>query len=109
MRGESYGGPRPLSSPKLSTRVREARELGSTIEDAIDEIGEFLRVQTQVRPYVSLGGAAAVGYVLGGGIPTRVIGMLAALGSRFAVEMFLRELVGGRGTMPQGTTSGRTV
>jgi len=93
MRREAGAGSWPAQSRRLGARVREMRELGSTMEDAIDEIGEFLRVQTQTRPYASLAGAAAVGYVLGGGIPTPVISLALGLGSRAAVSLLLRELI----------------
>ncbi len=93
MSSERQLGARPLRQ-RLNQRVREAQEFGSTVEEAIDEVGGFLRDQAQCRPYTALAGAAAVGYVLGGGLPTRVIGLVAALGGRLAVEMFLRELIG---------------
>jgi hypothetical protein len=93
MRSESRAASWPAQSRRLGARVREMRELGSTMEDAIDEVGEFLRVQTQARPYGSLASAAAVGYVLGGGIPGPVISLALGLGSRAAVSLLLRELI----------------
>jgi DNA-binding transcriptional LysR family regulator len=74
---------------------REARQLASTLEEGVDEIGQFLRDQTERRPYVSVATATAIGYVLGGGVPSRLTGFLFGLGSRFAIEMFLQELIGG--------------
>jgi hypothetical protein len=73
---------------------RDAQHLASTVEQAVDEIGQFLRDQAEERPYVSLATAAGIGYVLGGGVPSRLTGFLFGLGSRLAVEMFLRELIG---------------
>jgi hypothetical protein len=93
MRSESRAGSWPAQSRRLGARVREMRELGSNMEDAIDEIGEFMRVQAQTRPYASLASAAAFGYVLGGGIPTPVISLAFGLGSRAAVSLLLRELI----------------
>lgn len=73
---------------------REAQQLASTLEQAVDEIGQFLRTQTERRPYVSIATATGIGYVLGGGVPARLTGFLFGLGGRLAVEMFLRELIG---------------
>jgi ElaB/YqjD/DUF883 family membrane-anchored ribosome-binding protein len=73
---------------------RDAQHLASTMEQAVDEIGQFLREQADQRPYASLATAAGVGYVLGGGVPSRLTGFLFGLGSRLAIEMFLRELIG---------------
>jgi len=87
--------PRPLRIQERGREAyREAQQLASTLEQAVDEIGQFLREQTERRPYVSLATATGIGYVLGGGVPSRLTGFLFGLGSRFAVEMFLRELIG---------------
>lgn len=91
--------PRGQSTVRLQERgreaYREAQQLASTLEQALDEIGQFLRAQTERRPYASIAAATGLGYVLGGGVPLRLTGFLFGLGSRFAVEMFLRELIGG--------------
>jgi len=87
---------------------RDAQHLASTLEQAVDEIGQFLREQAEQRPYASLATAAATGYVLGGGVPSRLTGFLFGLGSRLAVEMFLRELIGDAARQPSHTAaSGR--
>jgi len=89
------GAPRPLRIHERGREAyREAQQLASTLEEGVDEIGQFLRDQCEQRPYVTLATATAIGYVLGGGVPSRLTGFLFGLGSRFAVEMFLRELVG---------------
>ena len=95
-----------LSVPlRLQKRAREAKELASTLEEAVDDVGQFVRDQAKRRPYVSVATATGVGYILGGGTPSRFIGLLFGLGSRFAIEMFLRELVGS----PAGAGNPRTV
>ena len=92
----SRGAPRPLRIQERGKEAyREAQALASTLEQAIDEIGQFLREQAEKRPYVSVATAAGIGYVLGGGVPSRLTGFVFGLGSRFAIEMFLRELIGG--------------
>ena len=87
---------------------REAQAATSTFEQVADEIGQFLREQTERRPYVSLAAATGIGYVLGGGIPSRLTGFLFGLGSRFAVGMFLPELIGGA-TADRDTAESRRV
>jgi ElaB/YqjD/DUF883 family membrane-anchored ribosome-binding protein len=74
---------------------RETQALASTFDQVANEFGQFLREQTERRPYVSLATATGIGYVLGGGVPSRLTGFLFGLGSRFAVGMFLREQIGG--------------
>jgi hypothetical protein len=80
---------------RMQKRMRDTKELASTLEEAADEVGHFVRTQAERRPYVSAATATGVGYILGGGAPSRLLGIFFGLGSRFAIEMFLRELVGG--------------
>ena len=99
------GGRRRTSRPlRIQERGREAyrdaQHLASTLEQAVDEIGQFLREQAEQRPYTSLATAAGVGYVLGGGVPSRLTRFLFGLGSRLAIEMFLHELIGDAARQP---------
>ena len=80
---------------RIQNRAREAKALAATLEEAADDVGQFLRTQVKRRPYVSTATATGVGYILGGGAPSRLIGILFGLGSRFVIELFLRELIGG--------------
>ena len=98
-RDQQRDGGRRASRPlRIQERGREAyrdaQHLASTMEQAVDEIGQFLREQAEQRPYTSLATAAGVGYVLGGGVPSRLTRFLFGLGSRLAIEMFLHELIG---------------
>jgi ElaB/YqjD/DUF883 family membrane-anchored ribosome-binding protein len=93
------GNLRDASVPrKLQEHGREAYQhaqaLGSNLEEAVDEIGGFLRENLEQRPYLTLATAAGVGYVLGGGLPLKLTAMALGLGTRFAIEMFVRELTG---------------
>lgn len=66
--------------------VREdAQALAGSLSEAAEEAADYLRVQLQERPYVALGVAAGVGYVLGGGLPSRLTGMLLGVGARLAL------------------------
>ena len=73
---------------------RDARELATDLEQAAGEIEGFLREQLQRRPYTTLGAAAGFGYVLGGGIPSRLTRILLDLGTRIAFGMAVQQLTG---------------
>jgi hypothetical protein len=94
-------------SPSLGDNVREARaiveeiqtEAQHAVEDAVDlvsETNQFVRGQLVVRPYVTLGAAAGVGYLLGGGLPRWVARMAIAFLARTLTSTLTR-----RGS-PQG-------
>jgi len=100
-----------LHDASMPRRLREhgreayehAQALGSNLEQAVDDIGGFLRENMERRPYMTLASAAGIGYVLGGGVPRRLTAILFGLSTRFAIELFVRELTG-HGS-PSGTTS----
>ncbi|TMA83265.1 MAG: hypothetical protein E6J72_00480 [Deltaproteobacteria bacterium] len=109
------GGRRTSRPLRIQERGREAyrdaQHLASTLEQAVDEIGQFLREQAEQRPYTSLATAAGVGYVLGGGVPSRLTRFLFGLGSRLAIEMFLHEFIGDAARQPSaapGSTASRS-
>ncbi len=98
------GAARPIRTAQIFERGREvwqdARGLASTVEEAFDEIQEYLREQVDARPYVALSAAAGVGYVLGGGLPSRVTRLLVGWGSRLALTMAVQRL-----TAPSGVAT----
>ncbi len=71
--GGQHGRERGARQLRLQERGREAygqaQQLASTLEQAVDEIGQFLREQAERRPYVTVATATGIGYVLGGGRP----------------------------------------
>jgi len=89
-------GPRAVDSQQILQRGREvwneARGLASAVEEAFDEIEGYLREQMQQRPYAALAAAAGVGYILGGGLPSRLTGLLVGWGSRIALTMAVQQL-----------------
>lgn len=70
----------------------EARALGSTVETTLRDVEATLRGQMDRHPYTMLAAAAGVGYVLGGGLPSRVTSLLLGIGSRIVLETFARDL-----------------
>jgi hypothetical protein len=85
-----------LNTDELQQRVQqisdEARALGTSLESTVHDLEATLRAQMERRPYVMLAAAAGVGYVLGGGLPSRVTSLLIGLGSRVLLETAARDL-----------------
>jgi hypothetical protein len=76
-----------------AARVRgEARDLVDAVEATAVELEDFLRTELRQRPYLTLALAAGAGYILGGGLPTRVTGLLFTFGTRVAMAIAVREL-----------------
>ena len=73
---------------------REATVLTATVEEAAAEVTAFLREQTQRHLYRTLATAAGVGYVIGGGLASRLTKVLLGLGGRLTVAIVARELGG---------------
>lgn len=85
-----------LNTDDLQARVQqiseEARALGSTLETTITDIEQTLRTQVEQRPLAMLAAAAGVGYVLGGGLPSRLTTLLFGIGSRFVMDAAIRDV-----------------
>jgi hypothetical protein len=66
-----------------ASRAPEASAFYRDVQDAADEVGEFIEEHMKERPYVALAAAAAVGYALG--LPRGALAVLTGLGSRLAM------------------------
>lgn len=66
--------------------ITEARDVVSDLKQTVD-----LRRRVEQHPYAMLGAAAAVGYVLGGGLLTSMTGSLIRLGVRLAALPFIKQ------------------
>jgi len=64
-------------------------ELVESLERCATAAKAYLRSQVQSTPYLALGGAAFAGYVLGAGVPPRLVGVLFSLVGRNAVAELL--------------------
>ena len=71
---------------------REMSSLGSAFNDAAQDVERVVHEQMEQRPYAMLAAAAGVGYVLGGGIASRLTRTAVALAGRFALAVAAREL-----------------
>ncbi|HEX4475610.1 MAG TPA: hypothetical protein VH142_11065 [Polyangiaceae bacterium] len=55
----------------------------------------FLGRQTRERPRVVLGAAAGIGFVLGGGLASRVGGLIVTIGGRLLANRMLKDVLPG--------------
>ena len=49
------------------------------------------QLQLERSPYLTLGGAFALGWILGGGISPRLLSLGLSLGGRYAASMFAKQ------------------
>ena len=71
------------------------RELVRSTRSTLDDVTLAWRLQAERNPYLSLGAAFAAGYVLGGGVPLRLVRFAVGTGARMAATAALREAFGG--------------
>jgi hypothetical protein len=70
----------------------DAHALAAAVQDATNGLEGYLTERVHRRPYVTLGVAAAVGYVLGGGLRSRLTAGLLGAATRVALAVAAREL-----------------
>ena len=96
-RWNGAGDPSPAADGRtLSDHCRrinqDAHALAAAVQDATSGVEGYLTERVQSRPYVTLGVAAGVGYVLGGGLGSRLTGLLLGAATRVALAVAAREL-----------------
>jgi hypothetical protein len=92
--GRSEGSRRTLRAHRAE--IRDAsRELARSTRSTLSDIVLAWRLQAERNPYLSLGAAFAAGYVLGGGVPVRLVRFAVGTGARMAATMALREVLAG--------------
>ena len=70
----------------------DAHALAAAVHEGSAELEHYLTEQVEERPYVTLGIAAGVGYVLGGGLRSRWTAALLGAAGRVAIAVAVREL-----------------
>jgi len=70
----------------------DAEALVGGVRDATDGVQRYLTTQVEQRPFSTLGVAAGVGYVLGGGLSARLTVFLLGAATRVATALVAREL-----------------
>jgi len=103
------GAPRSNHPPSIGKRVQDiessAQHLMEEAKGVVTDLRDTLDIRARVQrhPYAMLALAAGVGYVLGGGLFTRLTGSLVRLGVRLAaVPLVKDELM----NLAQGALSG---
>jgi hypothetical protein len=71
---------------------QDAHALAAAVQHATSGVEDYLTERVQSRPYVTLGVAAGVGYVLGGGLGSRLTAVLFRAATRVALAVAAREL-----------------
>ena len=88
----------------------DAREVADDMIGLVSETQEFARRQLVTRPYATLGACAAVGYVLGAGVPRWLIRLaIPVIGRAVAVsitESIASGISASRQSQHPGTSSG---
>jgi ElaB/YqjD/DUF883 family membrane-anchored ribosome-binding protein len=97
----------PQDSRSLGDHGRQiqhdAEALAAAVRDATDGVQRYLTAQVEQRPFSTLGVAAGVGYVLGGGLSSRLTVVLLGAATRLATVLAVREL--GARILPRDSTS----
>ena len=70
----------------------DAHALAAAVQDAADDLERYLTAQVGERPYTTLGVAAGVGFVLGGGLRSRLTPVLFGAARKLAVALAAREI-----------------
>jgi len=70
----------------------DAEALAAAVQDAADSAQHYLTEQVAQRPYRTLGVAVGVGYVLGGGLSSRLTSVLLGAATRLAMALAAREI-----------------
>ena len=70
----------------------DAEALAAAMQEAADSAQHYLTEQVARRPYRTLGVAAGLGYVLGGGLSSRLTTLLLGAATRLAMALAAREL-----------------
>ena len=70
----------------------DAEALAATVRDATDGVQRYLTAQVEQRPFSTVGVAAGVGYILGGGLSSRLTVVLLGAATRVAMALAAREL-----------------
>jgi uncharacterized protein YjbJ (UPF0337 family) len=73
--------------------VESAQEFVESVQDVRGQLSQALSHQASERPYVALGAAASLGFILAGGLTIRLTSKLVGLGARLALSAAVKQLV----------------
>ena len=85
-----------VAQPSLADTARllqtDLRILAMHAREAGEELHDVLEHNVRERPYTTLAAAASVGYLLGGGLGSRMTVMMFGVATRLAMAMAAREM-----------------
>jgi len=85
--------PTALETGSKEALVDAAEDAGAAVEQLYRVGNAFITKEAQDRPYVVIGAAAGIGFILGGGLAWRFVGGLANVMGRYAVTRALEDWV----------------
>jgi hypothetical protein len=81
------------SVPQYTRRVRhDAELLAQSVQEAAGQVEKSIAESLRERPWTTLAVAAGAGFVVGGGLATRMTRVMLAMGGRLAFAMVMQEL-----------------
>lgn len=81
----------------------DMQQLYGHVQETGEELQAYLTEQVQQRPYTVLGTAAAIGYLLGGGLSSKITLMAFGVVTRFAMALAAREMASRAATAGSGS------
>jgi ElaB/YqjD/DUF883 family membrane-anchored ribosome-binding protein len=91
MAGEGRADACPLGGS--GRRIQhDAGALAASVHDAADEVQRYLAAEVDQRPLRTLGLAAGVGFLVGGGLSSKVGGVFLGILTRVTTALVVREL-----------------
>ena len=90
----SQGGAKfPQHLSEAGRQIRgDAQQLASHVSEAGTELQSYVTEMVRERPLATLGVVAGIGYLLGGGLSSRLTVLALGVGTRFAMAMAAREM-----------------
>lgn len=88
-------GSRSPQAPSPHAIQEAAKDLSGAAKNFRDVAKGYVSEQARERPYVLLGSAAAVGFVLGGGLASRITMSLLVVGARMFGGRILTKVIEG--------------
>jgi len=70
----------------------DARNLATHVQEAGSDLERFIGEQVRQRPYAALAASAGIGYVLGGGLSSKLTVLLLGMATRFGMAVAAREI-----------------
>ena len=87
--GRASSGAKAVAEDDRVNVTEAMEDVASSIEGLYHAADTFLGHHVRERPHVVLGAAAGIGFVLGGGLASRLGGVIVSIGGRLLVNRLL--------------------